>query len=60
MVAGEIGPEDLQLAVELGLPIMGEEPEVAMLHSTKIGSKRIFSEALVASPPGIRTHVYWR
>mmetsp|Transcript_22620 Transcript_22620/g.44816 ORF Transcript_22620/g.44816 Transcript_22620/m.44816 type:complete len:1178 (+) Transcript_22620:87-3620(+) len=52
IVPCELGPEDLQLAVHLNLPILSPEPDVAALFGSKSGSKRIFAAAEVPSPPG--------
>jgi hypothetical protein len=52
LVPGDIGPEDLQLAVELGLPLLGAEPDAIALFGSKSGSKRVFAAAEVAVAPG--------
>lgn len=53
LVPGEVGPEDLQLAVELGLPLLSPEPEKASHFGSKSGNKRIFALAEVGVPPGV-------
>lgn len=52
IVPGEVGPEDLQLAVELGLPLLGPDPDAAAFFGSKSGNKRIFASAQVPVPIG--------
>lgn len=50
---GGVGHEDdLEVADELDVPVLGPEPAVSQLHGTKSGGRRIFSEAGLEVPPG--------
>uniref|UniRef100_A0A3B3VD01 IQ motif containing H n=1 Tax=Poecilia latipinna TaxID=48699 RepID=A0A3B3VD01_9TELE len=52
-IVGGVGHEDdLEVADELRVPILGPEPAVSQLHGTKSGGRRIFSEAGLEIPPG--------
>jgi hypothetical protein len=53
IVPNEVGPEDLQLAVELNLPLLSGMPDNCVLFGSKSGCKRIFAAAEIPVPPGV-------
>lgn len=52
LVSGVPHMDDLAVADDLGVPVLGPEPAVAQLYGTKSGIRRIFSSSGVSIPPG--------
>ena len=55
--AGPVGWAERVLSVELGIPLLGPDPEKAALLGSKSGGKRLFEEAAVNVPLGA-TDIY--
>ncbi|XP_052828096.1 IQ domain-containing protein H isoform X7 [Octopus bimaculoides] len=53
IVPGMVYMDDMEVAKQLDLAILGPDPETAQLYSTKSGVKRIFQSSEVNMPPGI-------
>ncbi|KAJ0028927.1 hypothetical protein NQD34_003924, partial [Periophthalmus magnuspinnatus] len=52
IVPGVAHVDDLAVADELGVPLMGPEPAISQLYGTKSGARKIFRAAGVEMPPG--------
>ncbi|KAF0696818.1 Aste57867_12480 [Aphanomyces stellatus] len=52
IVAGMVGPEDKRLAMSLQIPLLGMDPDTALLYGTRSGGKRVFMAADVNIPMG--------
>lgn len=52
MIGGVTHIDDLAVADELEVPLLGTEPAVSQLYGTKSGGRRIFRSAGVDVPPG--------
>lgn len=52
MIGGVTHIDELAVADELGVPLLGTEPSVVQLYGSKSGGRRIFKSAGVNMPPG--------
>ena len=53
IVPSVVGPEERELALTLGFPLLAPAPSAAAALGSKSGNKRIFSAAQVNMPPGL-------
>lgn len=51
IVSNVVSMDDLALADQLGIPLLGCTPEICKLYSSRSGAKRVFTDAQVDTPP---------
>ncbi|KAL5482074.1 hypothetical protein EMCRGX_G022355 [Ephydatia muelleri] len=51
IVSNVVSPDDLSLADQLGIPLLGCPPDIGRLYSSRSGAKRVFADAQVSMPP---------
>lgn len=49
IISNVVSPDDLSLANQLGIPLLGCPPEIGQLYSSRSGAKRVFADAQVKS-----------
>lgn len=47
IVSNVVSPDDLSLADQLGIPLLGCPPDIGRLYSSRSGAKRVFADAQV-------------
>ncbi|EAS06221.3 IQ calmodulin-binding motif protein (macronuclear) [Tetrahymena thermophila SB210] len=52
IVPGYPSNDDIKLATELNIPIMGGDPQISFVNSTKSAARRIFHSCKIDVPPG--------
>lgn len=52
IVPGVVGVDEVKLAVKLGCPLLGADPDTAAIFGSKSGAKRVFQVANVNTAPG--------
>ena len=51
IVSNVVAVDDLALADQLGLPLLGCAPDIGQLYSSRSGAKRVFTDAQVKKTP---------